>query len=247
MSAKDTEILNKAYDKLFTPLPPALGGSTNPEEENKVEKVKEFLRKHVPKSDQKEIDEEFKKNVPLSKQLKKKIKQPQPTRKGKYLTAREKKDLGLSKLDKDGLRFETFKKLHYLWLDYMREIIDFGKIETSETAIDTGAAYGGRMPAVLDENLQLKICRADMHGCLMKVTRALNSCLIGIQGIVVMETRHTFQIIDKKNILRNVPKSGTCFTFVIDGLLITISGSSFVMKPHERAVRKWKRKPTFEM
>merc|ERR1739848_91745 len=80
---------------------------------------------------------------------------------------------------------------------------------------------------LMDENLQLKICRADMHGCLMKVTRALNSCLIGIQGIVVMETRHTFQIIDKKNILRNVPKSGTCFTFVIDGLLITISGSSF--------------------
>ena len=70
---------------------------------------------------------------------------------------------------------------------------------------------------------------------------------VGIQGIVVMETRHTFQIIDKKNILRNVPKSGTCFTFVIDGLLITISGSSFVMKPHERAVRKWKRKPIFEM
>jgi hypothetical protein len=90
MTAKDTEILNKAYDKLFTLLPPAFGGSTNPEEENKVEKVKEFLRKHVPKSDQKEIDEEFKKNVPLSKQLKKKIKQAQPTRKGKYLTAREK-------------------------------------------------------------------------------------------------------------------------------------------------------------
>ena len=52
------------------------------------------------------------------------------------------------------------------------------------------AAYGGRMPAVLDENLQLKICRADMHGCLMKVTRALNSCLIGIQG----------------NLLRNIDK-----------------------------------------
>lgn len=249
MTAKDTEILNKAYDKLFTPLPPALGGSTNPEEEYKVEKVKEFLRKHVPKSDQKEIDEEFTKNVPLSKQQKKKIKQTQPGRKGKYLTAREKRDLGLYKLDKDGLRFETFKKLHFLWLDYMREIIDFGKIDAStETTNESQTEiYGGRMPAVLDENLQLKICRADMHGCLMKVTRALNSCLIGIQGIVVMETRHTFQIIDKKSVLRNVPKSGTCFTFVIDGLLITISGSSFVMKPHERAVRKWKRKPVFEM
>ena len=78
-------------------------------------------------------------------------------------------------------------------------------------------------------------------------TEHLFLLLTGIQGIVVMETRHTFQIIDKKNVLRNVPKSGTCFTFVIDGLLITISGSSFVMKPHERAVRKWKRKPMFEM
>ena len=54
------------------------------------------------------------------------------------MTAREKKDLGLSKLDKDGLRFETFKKLHYLWLDYMREIIDFGKIETSDTMLQQG-------------------------------------------------------------------------------------------------------------
>ena len=135
MTAKDTEILNKAYDKLFTPLPPALGGSSNPEEENTAEKVKEFLKKHVPKCDQNEIDEEFKKNVPLAKQQKKKIAQPKKTRKGKYLTAREKRDLGLCKLEKDGLKFETFKKLHYLWLDYMREIIDFGKIEASK--VDT--------------------------------------------------------------------------------------------------------------
>jgi len=41
MTAKETEILNKAYDKLFIPLPPALGGSTNPEEENTVDKRKE--------------------------------------------------------------------------------------------------------------------------------------------------------------------------------------------------------------
>ena len=75
MTAKETEILNKAYDKLFTPLPPALGGSTNPEEENTVDKIKEFLKEHVPKSDQNEIDEEFKKNIPLGKQQKKKIKQ----------------------------------------------------------------------------------------------------------------------------------------------------------------------------
>jgi len=50
--------------------------------------------------------------------------------------AREKRDLGLYKLDKDGLKFETFKKLHFLWLDYMREIIDFAKIEATKTTDD---------------------------------------------------------------------------------------------------------------
>ena len=66
------------------------------------------------------------------------------------------------------------------------------------------AAYGGRVPAVLDENLQLKICRADMHGCLMKVTRALNSCLIGIQGNLLRN-------IDKKTVLTD--RNLNCCTF----------------------------------
>ena len=70
------------------------------------------------------------------------------------------------------------------------------------------AAYGGRMPAVLDENLQLKICRADMHGCLMKVTRALNSCLIGIQGNLLRD-------IDKKTDLDCCTLSPAFFTHVL--------------------------------
>lgn len=244
MSAKDTENLNKDYAKLFDPLPAALGGST---ESGSVQEVVEFLKKNVPPSDQKEIHDEFGKNVPLGKQPKKKFKQNVPAKKNKYLTAREKRDLGLYKLNpKDGqLQFKKFKKLHLLWKEYMKEIIDFSKLP--EKNADQESFSGGRIPGViLDETLQLKICRADMHGCYMKVTRALNSCLIGLQGIVVMETRNTFRIVNKKNEVKEVPKNGTSFTFAIEGLVVTLSGSSFIMKPSERAVKKWKRKPPFE-
>jgi len=119
------------YSKLFAPLPPALGGSTNPQEECKIEKVEKFLKQNVPPSDQKEIDAVLNKNpLPLHKQFKKQNstggKKPEK-RRGKRLTAREKRDLNLYKVKKDTLKFQSFKKLHYLWKDYMREIIDFDR------------------------------------------------------------------------------------------------------------------------
>lgn len=152
--------------------------------------------------------------------------------------------LGLYKFDgkTDDLKYKKFKKLHFLWQDYMREILDLSKYEASKEKVENG-----RIPAILDENLQLKICRADMHGCLVKVTRAINSCLIGIQGIIIMETRNTFRIINKQNEVKEVPKKSTSFTFALDKIVVTFSGSSFIMKPSERAVKKWKRKPTFDL
>jgi len=136
----------------------------------------------------------------------------------------------------------TLKKLHFLWKGYMNEIIDFDKIESSNIQSNQD-----RIPAILDENLQLKICRADLHGCNLKVTKAKNCCLVGLQGIVVMETRHAFQIIDRKSVVKNIPKDGTSFTFSLNGHVITIQGSSFIMKPSDRAVKKWKKKPTFDL
>merc|ERR1711860_479864 len=148
------------------------------------EKVKEFLKKHVPKSDQKEINEVFSKNLPLAQQQKNKMANAQPKKLNKYLTARERRDLKLAKIDKNGgLKYANFKKLHFLWREYMNEIIDFDKIEKSSE--EESAQNQNRIPAILDENLQLKICRADLHGSNIKVTKAKNSCLVGLQGIVV--------------------------------------------------------------
>jgi len=239
-STKDAENYNKQFPKLYEKLPEHLGGSA---EFVEPEKVKDFLKELVPKSDQKEINEVFSKNLPLAQQQKKKLSQAQPKKLNKHLTAREKQELKLAKLDKNsGLKYSNFKKLHFMWRGYMNEIIDFDKIECSKKESNPN-----RIPAILDENLQLKICRADLHGCNLKVTKAKNSCLVGLQGIVVMETRHTFQIIDKKSVVKNIPKDGTSFTFSLNGHVITIQGSSFIMKPSDRAVKKWKKKPTFDL
>jgi len=239
------------FSKVFAPLPPALGGSTNPQEECKIEKVEEFLKQNVPPSDQKEIDAVLNKNLPLHKQFKRQNstggKKPEK-RRGKRLTAREKRDLNLYKVKKDTLKFQSFKKLHYLWKDYMREIIDFDSLNSEKSNIRHPLEeFGGRIKAILDEPLQLKVCRADLHGCYLKISKALNACLVGIQGIVVMETRNTLQIINKKNTLLTVPKHGTSFSFSLDGIVITLNGSSLCMKPSERAVKKWKKKPPFDL
>lgn len=236
--------VNKIFEHLSTPLPPELGGSTCPQEENRVEKITEFLKKHVPPSDQKEIDAEFAKNLNLKPFPKKKLKKPQAKKKGQYLTAREKRELKLFKLEKNSLKYKNFKKIHFLWQDYMQEIL--GQVDQNQKNQKT-QAEPGRISAILNENLQLTICRADLHGSMMKITRALNPCLVGIQGIVVMETKNSFQMIDKQSVLRIIPKLGTSFTLAVHGLVITLSGSSLIMKPSDRAVKKWKRRPTFDL
>ena len=222
MSATTTPVDMKInFSKVFAPLPPALGGSTNPQEECKIEKVEEFLKKNVPTSDQKEIEGILSRPLPLHKQFKKQNgngNKPEKRRR-KRLTAREKRDLNLYKVKKDTLKFQSFKKLHYLWKDYMREIIDFDSLNSVKSKDNIRhhplEEFGGRIKAILDEPLQLKVCRADLHGCYLKVSKALNACLVGIQGIVVMETRNTLQIINKKNTLLTVPKHGSSFRLVL--------------------------------
>ena len=37
------------------------------------------------------------------------------------------------------------------------------------------------------------------------------------------------------------------YSFSLDGIVITLNGSSLCMKPSERAVKKWKKKPPFDL
>uniref|UniRef100_A0A0N5AUU0 Ribonuclease P protein subunit p29 n=1 Tax=Syphacia muris TaxID=451379 RepID=A0A0N5AUU0_9BILA len=101
------------------------------------------------------------------------------------------------------LKYKQFEPLYQLWLEYYESLMNL-------------AAYP-------DDRL----LKADYHGCLFMVTDALNPSQIGLAGILIRETRHTFQLITKADKLITIPKEGTTFQFVFKNQVITLFGDGF--------------------
>jgi len=235
---KDSAQVADSVEKLYSELPSQIF-----QQRDTKKTLKEFLAETLPQSERKEIDDEFKKTLSLTKgQKAKKVKPVKKRRPGQYLTAKERRSLGLNRLPKRGLNFEDFHPMHDLWLDYMRKVVGNSakRPQVKETSPSTVHTLG-------DEQLQMRVSRADLHGAFVKVVKAPNPKLIGMEGYIVMETRNTFQLVTKRSKRKIVPKSGTYFTFCVDEILFTVDGSTMCMKPSERAVKKWKNKPPLEL
>jgi len=240
------EFANPSYTR---PLPESYSEQINkPDLKDIVNDADKFVKKSdcsdihnyiagkVPPAERKEIKEEFKKTLVLAAQKPKVGGKKRPVRKScKQLTAKERRKLGLFRLPKRGLSYASFKPLHDLWLHYMKELLDLKGLEAS-----------GWSPNLNEESrqqqLQTRLCRADLHGALVKVTMASCPNHVGVEGLVIMETKNTLQIIGKDNKLRLIPKLGSSFTYVIDGYMFTLPGSSIDSKPAERATKKLKNK-----
>lgn len=238
---KDSAQVADSVEKLYGELPSQLFHKDKLE----TKSLKEFLEKTLPQSEQKEIDDEFKKTLSLTKcqKAKKIVKQAKKRRKGQYLSARERRSLGLNRVPKRGLNFPDFHPMNDLWLEYMRKVVgNSGKKPQSIREASTSTVH-----TVGDEQLQMRVSRADFHGAFVKVVRAPNPKLIGMEGYILMETRNTFQLVTKRSKRKIVPKSGSYFTFCVDDLLFTLDGSTMCLKPSERAVKKWKNKPPLEV
>ena len=197
--------------------------------------LKDLLRTRLPPGDRKEIDGEFKKTLVLEYQKPKGAK-TKPRRKSKKpLTAREKRALGLYRLPKKGLQYSSFLGLHSLWTGYMTELLDIEALEK-----------GGWSPNLSEETrqlqLQMRVCRADVTGALLTVATASCSSHLGLEGIVLMETKNTLQMISRDNKLRLVPKLGSSFKFEMSGYSFTFPGACIDSKPAERITKKLKNK-----
>ena len=123
--------------------------------------------------------------------------------KPKPLTAREKRALGLYNLDKAAQKYETYEPLHKLWIGYIQEVLFDGR---KSVAVDTGSAS--------------KLCASDFHGAELEVVRSRCVSRIGVKGIVVKDSRFTFEIVTKDDGVKMVPKEHTIFRFEIPQLII---------------------------
>ena len=210
-------------------------GSEKGHKKEQPSELKDFFANKLPPGDRKEVAGEFKKTLVLAAQRPKKGKGLQVRKSKKELTAKERRNLGLFRLPKRGLQYSSFLPLHNLWSGYMKELLDLGGLEAS-----------GWKPGLNEEprqmQLQTRLCRADLHGAMVKVATATCPSHKDVQGLVVMETKNTLQILGKDNTLRLIPKLGSSFTFVVGGYLFTIPGASIDSKPADRATKKLKNK-----
>ncbi|CAO2654892.1 Nn.00g116250.m01.CDS01 [Neocucurbitaria sp. VM-36] len=153
------------------------------------------------------------------------------------LSAAQKRKLGLNEIPKEQQKYAIYEPLHNLWVGYMREIL--------------GLNDAGRAVHVTPNASGQMLASADMHGALLSVVRSRCVSRVGLEGIVVRDTRFTFEIITKRNVVKAIPKEHTVFRFMIplpakEGeeaarpLEFEIFGEQFQTRAPDRANKKFR-------
>jgi len=214
------------------PLPDAVYADIKPAPNSESTTIATFFDEHVNNSDKKEAPNEFKKTLVLETQRSRRsrpAKQPRVSK--KQLTARERRDLGVNRLPKIGLKYSQFKELNSLWQEYMNGLLDIPSLVASRWKPDD--LEDPRL-----QQLRMKVYRADLHGAFIKVESALAASHVGVCGICLLETKHTLQIISSDNKLRMMPKKGSTFCVEVGSFKFSFPGSGLLSKPAERATKK---------
>ena len=96
--------------------------------------------------------------------------------------------LGIYDVPDDLKKYAIYEPLHRMWVGYMWEILG---MKEGERAFVTANSAGS------------KLATADYHGAELRVVRSRCMGMVGLQGIVIRDTKFTFQIITKQNQLKS--------------------------------------------
>ncbi|KAK4935850.1 hypothetical protein LTR10_023162 [Elasticomyces elasticus] len=159
-------------------------------------------------------------------------------RKPRPLSAKEKRALGVFKLQKEEIKYDIYKNLHDLWNGYMLEVLGF-------TSAKEGDATTKRIPTVTAQSHGSLLASADFHGAEIEVVRCGDAGKVGIKGVVVRDTKFTFVVVTAKDEVKTLPKRDTVFKYevVLPGekkLVFEVHGNQFEFRPVDRANRKFK-------
>ncbi|KAE8609022.1 hypothetical protein XENTR_v10011692 [Xenopus tropicalis] len=189
--------------------------------------VNAFLKHSMPNL-KKKSPQEFleRKAVILEYSLKRKKRK---RNKSKILTAKERRDMRLFEIKPEQQRYQLFLPLHELWRQYIRDLCN------------------GLRPDAQPQMIQNKLLKADLHGALLTVAKSKCPSYVGLQGIILQETKHVFKFITKDDKLKTVPKLNCVFSVEIDGFISYIYGSKFQMRSSERSAKKFKGKGSIDL
>lgn len=167
-----TSNINKTLPSRFGP---------NFKTEVAIKHVKELLDEILPETDKSQIETEENWRFPLEKIKESKKCKPKSTKK-KFLTRNEKKKLGLLKLPKDGWDYSKILPMNKMWKQYMHE-----NLELVNRAPDHIEADYNSFCAVLN--------KSELIGAEISIIRSKIPSYVGVKGIIIFETKFTFQIV----------------------------------------------------
>lgn len=102
--------------------------------------------------------------------------------------------LNLNKGKHKELLFTDLIPLNTIWLDYMRNLLgvkSFNKIPNNPLESNW-------------ETVNQKIMKADYHGAKIFVIRSKCPSLIGVNGIILQDTKNTFRLIGEDDVIRSM-------------------------------------------
>lgn len=157
------------------------------------------------------------------------------------LSAAEKRRLCLNEIPKAQQKYAIYEPLHTLWTGYICDILG---VNDAARPVHVTPSVSGQM-----------LASADMHGAKITVVRSRCVSRVGLEGIVVRDTRFTFEIITPKNVVKAIPKEHTVFRFEVTlpakqeeateaearkPLVFELNGEQFQARAADRANRKFR-------
>jgi ribonuclease P protein subunit POP4 len=148
------------------------------------------------------------------------------------LSRNEFKNLGLYSLPRKTLKYEDYKQLNELWNSYMDQQFGAGDLKSVQLKFDPSHPHYDATSAILH--------KSDFHGAKLKVSSSKCASLVGHKGIVLMDSKGTFSIISKDNVLRVIPKSDSMFELKWKNARFTVYGKHLCYRSAERSTKKIK-------
>ena len=109
--------------------------------------------------------------------LRKQNQKPRP------LSAREKRLLNIYDVPREAQKYSIYEPLHRMWIGYVQEML-------GDNCMPVKPATAARF------------CSADFHGAEVEIVRARCVSRVGLKGIVVKDTKFTFEIVTRKDELK---------------------------------------------
>ncbi|XP_023019278.1 ribonuclease P/MRP subunit POP4 [Leptinotarsa decemlineata] len=190
--------------------------------EDQLPYIKNALMRTLPATDSKNLKNDLEWKFLLDRHSFQKKKQLK--KKKSFLTRKQRSELNLLKLPKDGWSYVSLQPIRDMWKDYMRQNLSLFKV-----------------PQCIDQEwstFSSVLAKSELVGAELTVIKSKIPSQVGMSGTVILETKMTFQIVVNDSKLKTLVKDNSVFEFHLDNIKFTIYGKHITTRPSERSVKK---------